>query len=174
VVGAPDGQAGDASSYQSLGLPVGSDLGWVSRHFSEPGIRVGDTLVVHEVTGANEATEPFEVWACYDQGTVLEEAHIRADLSPDGTRLTGGVIGGAIGLTELLEALASAPEAAEYLDVMQAMLPQLADLDLDEGWRVAADSPAAGAGVAWPSVRGDHDGSCRADPPTVGAFGALP
>jgi len=48
------------------------------------------------------------------------------------------------------------------------------DPGLDERWRVAADSPAAGAGVALSEVRGDHAGACRADPPTIGACVARP
>ncbi len=67
VVGAPNGDANTAASYHSLGLPNGEDKGWISCKFATTYIVATDTLQVAEVTGANAATEPFDVYACYDQ-----------------------------------------------------------------------------------------------------------
>ncbi len=76
VVGAPDGVAADANTYHSLGLADATGNGWVSCKFADVALGIGDILVINEVTGANAADEPFEVWACYDQMDVLDSCMI--------------------------------------------------------------------------------------------------
>jgi hypothetical protein len=43
---------------------------------------------------------------------------------------------------------------------------------LGEAWRIPADSPAVGAGLTLPGLRGDSRGACYRDPPSIGAFEA--
>ncbi len=44
------------------------------------------------------------------------------------------------------------------------------DPGLDDQYRIAAGSPAAGAGLAVAGIRSDAAGACYADPPSIGAY----
>ncbi|MBM4320052.1 MAG: hypothetical protein FJ125_08840 [Deltaproteobacteria bacterium] len=66
VVGAPDGDALTANTYISMGLPVADDQGFISCKF-DLALALGDKVIISEVTGDQDAAEPFDVLACYQQ-----------------------------------------------------------------------------------------------------------